>query len=405
VPEKNLAVILERRPTNPLGNEADAIRESLHAPINSPPLDACLGHNDRVAVIVTDNTRACPDERLLPLILKEVESKVPHQNITIIIALGLHEPLSRDSLAKKLGRNIIENYAVRNHDINDTVNIGKTSRGNPVEIYREVAEEDFVVSTGFIEPHFFAGFSGGRKSIAPGVSSRRAICCNHSYKMIADENARAGVLAGNPVHEDMVEQARMARLDFIVNVLLDKNDKITHVVAGDPILAHEKGCQLEKGFASVSLDHEVDITIVTNGGAPLDLDLYQTCKAIDTASQITRRGGIIIVASMCNAGLGPKAFYDLYASSGSPREVLERIQRKEPIGVQWQNQVLARAQLNHEVLLVSSLSQDDVKGMMIQSIASIEAGIEKALSALGEDSEIAVIPEGPHTLPFFPGKR
>jgi nickel-dependent lactate racemase len=217
--------------------------------------------------------------------------------------------------------------------------------------------------------------------------------------MLCDKRARAGVLHGNPVHEDMVEQAKMAGLNFIINVLLNKKGEITHIFAGDPVLAHEKGCELERRLATASIAHKVDISIVTCSGAPLDRDLYQTCKAIDTGAQITRNGGIIIVASRCDAGIGPRSFQDLHSSAGSPSEVLERIKRGEPAGVPWQNQLLARAQLDHEVFLMSSLRPEQVHHMKMTAIPSIEEGISRALTALGKSAEIAVIPQGPHVLP------
>ena len=401
IPTENLVSVLQRKASSKLGDEIKAIRENLKNPINSPPLNKLLTVTDKVVVLTTDNTRACPDSKLLPVILEELESFISRQNITIIVALGLHPPLNKKSLIGKLGRNIVENYKVINHDFTDVVHIGTTSRGTPVEIFKKVLEADIIISTGFIEPHFFAGFSGGRKSIAPGVSGKRAIYKSHSFQMIDDKHARAGVLHGNPIHEDMVEQTEMAGLKFIVNVLLNYEGKITHVFAGDPVLAHEKGCELERYLASVSIDHGVDIAIVTCGGAPLDLDLYQTCKAIDTAAQITRAGGIIIVAALCNAGVGPKDFYDLHSLATSPSEVLDRIRRGETVGVSWQNQILARAQLDHKVFLMSSLKPEQVSNMMITPISSVEEGVLKALSALGEDAEIAVIPEGPHVLPYI----
>ena len=306
-----------------------------------------------------------------------------------------------DYNSRPVGKEILDNYQVKNHDSEQTIQIGTTSLGTPVEINKEVIEADFVISTGFIEPHFFAGFSGGRKSIAPGVSSPSAIRKNHSYEMISHKNARAGILEGNPVHEDLVEQANLAGLSFIVNVLLNKKGQITHVVAGDPILAHEKGCELEKAIASAGLDHEVDVTIVTNSGAPLDLDLYQACKGIDTAAGITKEGGIIIVASLCDKGVGPQAFCDLHSSSDTPGQVLKKIKDEEVVGVCWQNQILARAQQDHTVFLLSSLPDRIVRDMQIRPISSIENGIEQALSMLGKNAEIAVIPEGPRVLPFI----
>lgn len=324
LPAKNVSYILKKRELKGIVDEREAITNSLRIPIGSPPLIELIRKDDRVVVIVTDNTRACPDDRLLPPILAELGQKIPRDNITIIIALGLHPPLSEEALIKKLGTLIVENYRVVNHDINDTVYLGQTSRGTPVEINRQVVESDFRISTGLIEPHFFAGFSGGRKSIAPGVFSVRSAYINHGFEMIEHPLVRAGILEGNPVHEDMVEQAKMAELNFIVNVLLNREGQITQVVAGDFIKAHEKGCEIESEIAGVKVDHKVDITITTNGGAPLDLDLYQTCKGIDTASQVTRDGGVIIIASRCTTGIGPEEFLKLHRSSHSAREVLEK---------------------------------------------------------------------------------
>jgi nickel-dependent lactate racemase len=233
IPEKNISFVLEKHEFSGIVNEREAITNSLRIPIGCPSLGECIRKNDRVVVIVTDNTRACPDDRLLPPILAELEQKVPRDNITIIIALGLHPPLNREALIKKLGSDIVENYRVLNHDIDDIIYLGITSRGTPVEINRQVVEADFRISTGLIEPHFFAGFSGGRKSIAPGVFSVRSAHKNHGYKMLEHPLARAGILNGNPVHEDMVEQAKMAKLNFIVNILLNKRGEITHIAAGD----------------------------------------------------------------------------------------------------------------------------------------------------------------------------
>jgi len=401
LPAKNIACVLSKRQAKGLENEGEAITRALRAPIGRPPLRECVKRDDKVVILVTDNTRPCPDDRLLPPILAELEEVVPPQNITIIVATGLHPPLDKQELVKKLGEDIVANYRVINHDVNQTTNIGTTSRGTPVDINTEVVKADFRISTGFIEPHFFAGFSGGRKSIAPGVFSVRSAYHNHGYQMIEHPRAQAGILKGNPVHEDLVEQAQMAKLNFIVNVLLNKEREITHVVAGDPIKAHERGCQLEREMAGVRVRRRADITITTNSGAPLDLDLYQTCKGIDTASQITRDGGIIIIASACNCGIGPEAYRELHASAGSPKEVLRRIRLQEPLGVQWQNQILARVQLRHDIYLVSSLPDSVVEEMLMTPAGSIEEALDKALALLGDGAEIAVIPEGPLVLPLL----
>jgi nickel-dependent lactate racemase len=401
LPSANVSRVLAARHFPGLKEEAFAMQTALENPIGCPSLKHCLHENDKVVVITTDNTRHCPDERILPVILGELESVIPRQNISIMIALGLHPPLNRQEMIKKLGREIVENYAVINHNPEQTIRLGVTSRGTPVEVNSLVAGADFRISTGFIEPHFFAGFSGGRKSLAPGVSSPNSIRRNHGFEMINHPKARAGILAGNPIHEDLVEQAKIAKLSFILNVLLNQEKQITHVFAGDPWLAHERGCAIEREIVQVEMDHRVDICIVSNGGAPLDLDFYQTCKGIDTASQITREGGIIIAASSCSQGLGPQSFISLHGSCGSPDEVLKTLRQTDYVGVGWQNQILARAQLKQSIYLLSNLDDSLVEQMKVTPIRSIEEGLERAFEVLGKDAEIAVIPQGPLILPVI----
>jgi nickel-dependent lactate racemase len=324
---------------------------------------------------------------------------VTPDNITIIFALGLHPPLNRAAMVKKLGRYIVENYRVLNHDVNDCVNIGTTTRGTPIDIDRSVIEADFRISTGFIEPHFFAGFSGGRKSIAPGVFSVRSAYKNHSRSMLEHPLAKTGILKGNPVHEDMVEQAKAAKLDFIVNVLLSKKGEITHVVAGDFIQAHEKGCEIESEIAGVRIDKKADITVTTNSGAPLDLDLYQSVKGMETASHFTREGGIIIICSACYDGAGPEEFVELHRSSASPQEVLDSISDEHPTGVQWQNQILANIQCRNDIYVVSEMDEDIIRDMMMTPFSIFEKALEDAFRRLGKDATVAVIPEGPLVIP------
>ena len=399
LPAANTRYILHPAYVPGCKNEAESILNALRNPIGSPALKDRIKAGDKLAVIATDNTRHCPDNRILPVLLQELEEKVPRRNITILVALGLHAPLDKEQLIKKYGREIVTQYKIINHSPAETVRLGVTSFGTPVEVNETVVKSDFRISTGFVEPHFFAGFSGGRKSIAPGVSSAAAIRHNHRFEMINHPNTRAGVLEGNPIHEDMVEQAKTARLDFIVNVLLNSDKQITHVFTGDPWEAHRQACEMERKIAGVALDHKVDISIVTNGGYPLDLDFYQTCKGIDTAAGITRDGGIIIAVSSCFSGLGPEAFIQSHACAGTPAEVLQRLGETAKTNVGWQNQILARAQLKHEVFLVSEMDPAIVHQMMVTPVQSVEKGVAQALEKLGKNSEIAVIPDGPLALP------
>jgi lactate racemase len=400
LPDSKNIYVLEAKHVPGAKDEAGLIKEALRNPIGCSGLRNCIRKSDKVVIIATDNTRHCPDSRILPVILEELETVIPRQNISIIVALGLHSALTEEELTGKLGAKVVRNYNVKNHDPNRTTRLGITSFGTPVEVNSEVVKADFRISTGFIEPHFFAGFSGGRKSIAPGVSSARAIRHNHSFEMIQHPNARTGVLDGNPIHEDMVEQAKMAKLDFIVNVLLNKEKQITQVFAGNPWLAHETGCAAEKKSVQIEMDRQVDISIVSNGGAPLDLDFYQTCKGIDTASQITRDGGIIIIASACNRGPGAEDFRSLHASARSPGEILENLSKADHTCGGWQNLILARAQLTHTIYLLSEMEDGTAGQMMVTPIHSIEEGLDNAAKILGKDAAIAIIPEGPLVLPI-----
>ncbi len=399
VPERNLAFVLESRDCAGLPDERRAVLQALRDPIGARPLVEMVRPHDRVVVIATDNTRACPDDRLLPPILAELESVVPRENITIVVALGLHPPLDVVGLRRLLGDDIVAQYRVLNHDPAQTVNIGTTTRGTPVDIFRTVVEADFRVSTGFIEPHFFAGFSGGRKSIAPGVFGINSAYVNHGYRMIEHPAARAGVLSGNPIHEDMVEMARMAHLDFIVNVLLNRKKEITQVFAGDLVAAHEAGCAAARESAGAVVPHRADVVITTNSGAPLDLDLYQTVKGMDVASSVAREGGIIIIASSCASGAGPQSFVDVHRSCSGPLEVLQRIRREEPLGVQWQNQILSRIQMRNHVMLRSELDDALVRSMRLEPVRSVDLALEEAMRRLGASAEVAVIPDGPLVLP------
>ena len=400
VPEKNVSFVLEPHHVDGVSDEAAAVTTALRNPIGQRPLAEAVQPADHVIVIVTDNTRACPDDILLPPILAELERVVPRDHITIIVALGLHPPLGHGELCSLLGEQIVAQYCVVNHDPASVVNIGTTSRGTPVDINPIVVNADFRLSTGFIEPHFFAGFSGGRKSIAPGVFGRNSAFVNHGFRMIADPLARAGITKGNPIHEDMVEQARMAGLDFIVNVLLNSEKRITSVYAGDLVAAHEAGCAVARRMVGVHTPHRADITITSNSGAPLDLDLYQTVKGMDTAALVTRDGGIILIASSCSAGAGPQSFVDVHSSCASPIDVMQKIRREEPFGVQWQNQILARIQMRHQVLLRSELPDELVLQMRLTPVRDLDSAVASAIEQMGPCAEVAVIPEGPLVLPL-----
>lgn len=400
IPNGNLEEVLEKEKKEGLKEEKDAVLNSLKNPIGTQPLRKQVEKDDEVAIVVDDNTRPCPDEKLLPPILNELEGGgVKKDNIKIVIAYGLHPSLSEEKLKNLLGQEIIENYNIINHESKDTIRLGKSSRKIPIEVNKEIVNADFLISTGLIEPHFFAGFSGGRKSIMPGVSSRRAIYGNHGFKMIDHPSSKPGRLKNNPIYQDSEEHAEKANLDFILNVLLNRKKKIIEVVAGDPTEAFLRGVKHEKKRSMQKINQKADIVVTTNSGTPLDLDLYQTVKGMYHASLAAKEGGTIIIASECEEGVGPDEFIELHQSAETPEEILKIIQKEEPIGVQWQNQILAQVQKRNDIFLKSSLKDRTVESVGVNPIDKIEAGLEIAFDKIGEDAKVIAIPEGPMLVP------
>jgi len=378
------------------------ILQYLRSPAGASGLASLVKGGDKVAIIIDDNTRPCPDKILLPPILEELKrGGVDKEEISIIVATGLH-PAAPEKLEEMVGAEILEEHSVVFHDAEspEMVSFGETSRGIPIRINRLVAEADFKISTGFIEPHFFAGFSGGRKSIMPGVSAEESIRENHGYAMLEDPNARAGVLGGNPVYEDSVEHARAVGHNFIVNVILDKDKKIGKIFAGDWMKAYIKGAEAAYEIFRTKFKQKMDITITSNYGYPLDSDLYQTVKGITTASSITKKGGCIIAVAQCERGVGPDNFWKLHKETGSPDKVLAAIKNKEFVGVQWQNQMLARVQLAQEIYLISELQDCVVEDFMIKPADSVETALAEAMEKFGKNAHVAILPEGPATLPI-----
>jgi len=403
VPDENLMRIGFTSELRVVKNARAEITERLRKPIGTRPLSSLVGRGKKVAVIVDDYTRPCPDNILLPVILEELSrTGVRKEDVKIISATGLHPP-HPDKLEEVVGREVLEEYDVVYHDAEEPemTSFGRTPRGVSVRVNRLVGEADFKMSTGLIEPHFFAGFSGGRKSIMPGVSAKESIFGNHGYRMIDDPRARAGILEGNPVHEDAVEHANRAGLNLIINVILNRDRRIGKIVVGEPTKAHEIGVEVDRKIVGVRFERKADVTITTNSGYPLDLDLYQTVKGIETASTITRNGGCIIVASECSNGIGPEKFRKTHIEARSPDEILSNIREEGPFEAQWQNQILARVQKNHKIYLVSSIQNRVVEEFMIEPADSVESALDEALREAGRTAKIAVLPEGPAALPML----
>ncbi len=399
--------VLESREIPAIGLAEEALEKALANPISSPSLEDLLRKARHVLLVVPDNTRAFPSRRLIPRILRVMESANPMAEIRILVATGLHMEVKKDELRRMLGREVLEKYEVINHRAFDDEQIAKldarTSYGTPIHVNRFALESDVVVGAGLIEPHFFAGYSGGRKIILPGVAGMEAIFKNHGFKMIDDPRSRAGLLNGNPVHMDMIEFMKMTKLDFIVNITIDKRKMITGIFAGEPIKAHLAGVKFLDQIVKLHVEKPADIVITTNGGYPLDRDLYQAVKGIDTAAYIVKPGGVIVIASECRDGLGGhKEFLEIFQGASNPDEVLEFVRRNEPINDQWEAQILARDLKKAKVILVSDyISESMARDFMLEHAKTIGEALEIAFNIIGKkDSRIMVIPEGPYIIPL-----
>ena len=388
-------------------DEPAAIRAALRQPINSAPLASKVRAGNKVVIVHTDITRATPNDRLLPVLLAELEAAgIARGDITLLNALGTHRPQTAAELREMLGAEVVANYRCLQHDANDTgnlVSLGVTSRGHPVRINRQFLESDVRILTGFIEPHFFAGFSGGPKGVLPSIAGAESVHSNHGYAMISDPNATWGVTAGNPVWEEMREVALRANPTFLINVTLNSARQITGIFAGDMLAAHAAGCKFVKEHAMVPVAEPFDIVITTNSGYPLDQNLYQCVKGLSAASRIVRAGGTIILAAACVDGLPEGSrFAELLEEAGSPQAALAMLEQpgfSQPD--QWQVQIQAKIQLHADVYVHSDgLTDAQIQRALLrpcQDIAKTITGIE---SKLGRPATICVLPEGPQTIAY-----
>lgn len=400
--------VLTSRQTPGLPDERVALQNALRNPLNSPPLFALVKPGDTVVICHSDITRATPNHRILPVILAELEvAGVDRQDITLLNALGTHRPQTEAELRTMLGDIVVDNYDCLQHDAFDDaglVPLGATTMGHPVRLNRLLMEADVKILTGFIEPHFFAGFSGGPKAVLPALAGQESVLTNHGRAMIAHPNATWGVCEGNPIWEEMREVALMAEPTFLLNVTLNAARQITGVFAGDMLAAHQQGRDFVRENAMVPVDELYDIVITTNSGYPLDQNLYQCVKGMSAARQIVRQGGAIIMAGACEDGLPNHGRYaELLAQGGSPQGVLDLIaQPGFSAQDQWQVQIQAQIQLHADVYLYSDgLTHAQIEQALFKPCRSIEATVADLLAAYGPSARICVLPEGPQTIAYL----
>jgi nickel-dependent lactate racemase len=400
--------ILRTRYQPGIPDEARAIQESLLAPIASPPLGSLVKPGDRVTVVHTDITRATPNDRILPVIIDALhQAGVGTHDITLLNGLGTHRKQTDAELRSMLGNRIMDNYRCLQHDCNDDhnlVSLGKTSLGNPVRVNRYYLDADIRILTGFIEPHFFAGFSGGPKAILPSLAGRESVFSNHGLAMIAHPRAAWGVTEGNPIWEEMREVALMTDPTFLLNVALNTNREITAVFAGDMLAAHAAGCEYVRQNAMVAVDQPFDIVVTTNSGYPLDQNLYQSVKGMSAASQVVRQGGAIIIATACEDGLPEHGRYaELLVEAGSPQGVLELISQPDfNMQDQWQVQIQAQIQQKADVYVYSDgLSAEQIRSALFVPVTDVETVLSKLMADYGPAARICVMPEGPQLIPYL----
>jgi len=376
------------------------VRESMDHPIGTPPLWELAKGKAKVVVIASDHTRPVPSRVIMPEILADIRRGNPEADITILIATGCHRGTTVEELRAKFGDEIVDREKIVVHDCEDTQNlirIGTLPSGGELTVNRLAVEADLLVSEGFIEPHFFAGFSGGRKSVLPGIASRVCVHYNHNAEFIDDPNARMGILDGNPIHRDMIYAARKANLAYIVNVVLDASGRVISSYAGDMEQAHRLGCE----YVASTMKRDpvpADIVITSNNGYPLDQNLYQMVKGMYTAQFTCKPGGVIIAVGECSDGIGGASFARMLESAPDMDTLLARIRdtkKEETVTDQWQVQILARILQHAHVILVSALPADTVRALRMIPAESLEDALCQASSLLGRsDASITVIPEG-----------
>lgn len=405
LPEDRVTVI-EPLFTPGLEDEATHIVTALRQPMGASPLRNLVSRADDVAIVFSDLTRPMPNDRVLPILLDEL-SHVPVENIVLINALGTHRANTEEELRGMLGQSLVDKYRIVQHDCldqNSMVNMGTTQFGHEIWVNKIYLEAKVRILTGFIEPHFFAGFSGGPKAVLPGIAGEISILGNHSGPMIGHPSTNWGITAGNPLWEEIYEVAKKTKPTFILNVTLNRDRDITGVFAGDMTEAHRNGTEFARSQAMVKVPEPFDIVITTNAGYPMDLNLYQAIKGVSAAAQIVKPGGAIIVAAECWDGIPDHGEYkNLLHNAHSPQELLDMISQPDfLVRDQWEAQTQALIQLKADIHLRSShLSDEEIRKALLEPCPCIEETVDTLLRKYGPDASICVLPEGPQTIPVL----
>ncbi|WP_027715381.1 nickel-dependent lactate racemase [Desulfuromonas sp. TF] len=397
----NFQGVLYPRDAPALSDPAAAVDQALFRPIASPALsDLARGKKDAV-IVISDSTRPVPNSLLLPLITAQLEKAgILRERISILIATGIHRPNEGAELERLVGAEIAGRYRILNHfskKDEDMVRVGEVGGGVPALVNRHYVDADLKILTGFIEPHMWAGFSGGRKAILPGISSVKTLEFMHGPEMVAHPRTRYGVLEGNPFHEAGLAVMEQAGADFIVNVTLDTGKRVTGVFAGHPVKAHLEGVEFLSRHCIRTLDAPLDFVVTTNSGAPLDCNLYQTAKGLSGVSAATREGGVILIASECWEGFGSEEYREVFEHATSPAAFIDKLLRKEFfIPDQWCAQETYQVMLRNEVWIhTRGIDVETLRRFHFTPAPIIEDAVEQLLWRFGNEARWAVVPDGP----------
>jgi nickel-dependent lactate racemase len=373
------------------------VESALAHPIGSPRLADMVGDGDRVVIVTSDVTRPCPSHRILPSLLSELRAGgVDPGNISVVLALGDHRAHTDDEVRALLGAEVYEAVRCIDSDQKDVVRVGQTPAGTPVDVFRPVAEADLRICVGNVEFHWFAGYSGGYKAIMPGVSTRDAIQANHG--MMVRPGAEAGRMDGNPVREDIDQAGELLGVDFILNVVLDSNMEIARAAAGHPIQAHREGCRTVDEYNKVPIPQQADIVVVSPGGYPKDINLYQAQKALDNGLLAVKEGGIVILVAECPDGLGNEVFEEWLLGAGSLDEILRRVRVDFRLGGH-KAAAFARAMKRANLYMVSRLPDDLCRRAGFHAFDSLDAALGDAFARMGSSAQVITMPHGASTLP------
>lgn len=398
LPDKNLMGVLEPNAvTLPDLSEEELVKQAILSPIASPKLRHLVRPGEKIVIITSDISRPMPTAKVLPPVLEELErGGVSLKDVTVIFARGIHRAHTEEEKRRLMGEAAWGRVACMDSDPEDTVYVGMTSRGTPVEIMRRVVDADRRICLGNIEFHYFAGFSGGAKAIMPGVSTRAAIQNNHRF--MTDPESYAGHLEGNPVRDDLEEAVSLVGVDFLVNVVLDEHKRIIHAVAGDLVKAHRAGCRFLEQFYRKPLEKQADIVLVSQGGAPKDANLYQTQKALDNAKHAVRPGGIIILMGCCKEGFGEKTFEQWLKEAPTPQALIDRLHQNFTLGGH-KAAAIALVLQNASIYLVSDFPDDTVRDLFMEPFPTAQQALDAAFAQLGPDASVLAMPYGGSTLP------